>query len=165
MLVLAPLLGEGTRAVVDPLIAVDLLAAGAASAAAAVVLDGAVRGGAVEATATRVGLQAGRAGTSHLAKALEERTQLVPGEVGPASQLAVTAGPVMAQGAVSLGGSDHYPGDGGWRHCQESMWWMAILRELGLLILLLLLLRVLAESRQGSPSIKCCRVSCLCRPL
>lgn len=42
---------------------------------------------------------------------------------------------------------------------------MAILREPGLLLLLLLLLRALADSPRGNPSIKCCRVSCRCRPL
>lgn len=49
VLVFAPLLGESTSAVVDPLIAVDLLAAGAVCAGAAtVVLEGAGRGGAIE---------------------------------------------------------------------------------------------------------------------
>lgn len=49
VLVFAPLLGERTSAVVDPLVTVDLLSAGAAGAGAAtVVLDGAGRGGAVE---------------------------------------------------------------------------------------------------------------------
>lgn len=51
VLVLAPLLGKSTGSVVDPFIAVDFLPAGAAAAAAtAVMLDGASRGGAVEAT-------------------------------------------------------------------------------------------------------------------
>lgn len=164
VLVLAALLGEGTGSVVDPLVTVDLLTAGAASAAAAVVLDGADRSGAFEATATRVGLQAGRAGISRLAEAPEERTQLVLGELGPASQPPFTGGHVTVQGVVCLGYSDQYPGDGGGRHRQESMWWTVILREPGLL-LLLLLRRALTDSAQGNPSIKCCRVSCRCGPL
>lgn len=49
VLVFAPLLGESTSTVVDPFIAIDLLAAGAACAGAAtVVLEGAGRGGAIE---------------------------------------------------------------------------------------------------------------------